>query len=86
MTVKQLLNLREDCDDAIISYYVLRENGDRTEITYHSRLGRWLDWDWHYDDDDEEIVSEICLDTHEFLNAEIVSIRLGNFTEVTVRV
>ena len=85
MTVKQLLNLREDCDDAIINYYVLRENGNNIELTYNSRLGRWLNWDYDYDDDDE-IIAEICLDVHELLNAEIVSIRLGNFTEVTVRV
>lgn len=84
MTVKEFLRLREDCDDAVISYYVILDNGEKVELEYYSRINRWVSEDWYYDDNDE-MTAEIMVDTDTMMNAEIVSIRLGNFTDVTVR-
>ena len=85
MTVKQFLNLREDCDDAIITYYTIKANDEKIELEYRSTIDRWVSEDWCYDEDDE-ITAEIMIETYELLNAEIVAIKLGNFTDVTVRV
>ncbi len=84
MTVKEFLKLREDCDDAVISYYAILDNGEKVELEYYSSVNRWVSEDWCYDEDDE-MTAEIMVDTDAVMNAEIVSIRLGNFTDITVR-
>ena len=85
MTVKEFLNVCEDLEDVVISYYVILEDGEKIGIEYFPTRKLWISDFWHYDEDEDQIVGEIMIDTDTLLNAEIIGIQLGNFTNIKVR-
>ena len=84
MTVKEFIRMC-DISDAVLTYYALTKNNNPLELTYRSTIDTWVSEDWDYNEDDE-IVAEMMIDSETMLNAEIVNIKLGKFTDITVRV
>lgn len=74
-----------DKEDVYLEYIVLTDEGEEP-IRYFSRDGFWASNDANYGEDDEgELEAKIKITPDELDDAEIISVKLGTFTEIRIR-
>jgi len=84
MTVKEF---RKVCDfsETSLEYILLTEKHEIT-LWFSTVENKWVDDDAHYDWGSDELVADVILTQEELDNAEIISIKIGSYTDVRVRV
>jgi len=74
-----------DTEDVTLEYIVLTDEGEE-QLSFYSYEGVWASDDATYGEgDDDTLYAKIKLTPNELADAEIISVKLGTFTEIKVR-
>ena len=84
MTVYEFRKI-SDFSATCLEYVVLLSDEHKVTLWFSPTENKWVDDDAHYDWATDELEAEVILTQEELDDAEIISIKLGSYTEVTVR-